>query len=424
MAQFRVGCVPYVNARPLVAVFDQPNEFVEVLYAVPSKLPAMLDSGEVDAILVSSIELLRRDDLLPVTEVGIMSNGPVMSVRMLSKVPLSEIKTLALDQSSMTSNMLAQVILAEQGVFPKVEEVPPVASDMLANHDACVLIGDRGFEADGTGLVDIDLGEAWTKMTGLPFVWALWLGKRDRPIRFSLLGQCLRLAYDLSGFSSLHLELDSGDYLALSEERRNRLIGLINDQSPRRKYVIESAVRRSTWSSEQVENYLSKGVRFFQRDADDALDKFTELIQKHKFASVRLPLEMRPDDLYDELSGFMPPAPKISNSSLVGITRKAKPLPGIDWVPFQSLEGMVRLALITNWDPIGVFGYPGTLDEYDNYVPEIVELLNQKASAQDMERSLRSLAESKMGVHLTENQLKINASTSKKLIDVASHFQN
>ena len=362
MAQFRVGCVPYVNARPLVAVFDQPNEFVEVLYAVPSKLPAMLDSGEVDAILVSSIELLRRDDLLPVTEVGIMSNGPVMSVRMLSKVPLSEIKTLALDQSSMTSNMLAQVILAEQGVFPKVEELPPVASDMLANHDACVLIGDRGFEADGTGLVDIDLGEAWTKMTGLPFVWALWLGKRDRPIRFSLLGQCLRLAYDLSGFSSLHLELDSGDYLALSEERRNRLIGLINDQSPRRKYVIESAVRRSTWSSEQVENYLSKGVRFFQRDADDALDKFTELIQKHKFASVRLPLEMRPDDLYDELSGFMPPAPKISNSSLVGITRKAKPLPGIDWVPFQSLEGMVRLALITNWDPIGVFGYPGTLD--------------------------------------------------------------
>ena len=81
MAQFRVGCVPYVNARPLVAAFDQPNEFVEVVYDVPSKLPALLDAGEVDAILVSSIELLRRDDLLPVAEVGIMSNGPVKSVR-------------------------------------------------------------------------------------------------------------------------------------------------------------------------------------------------------------------------------------------------------------------------------------------------------------------------------------------------------
>ena len=52
MAQFRVGCVPFVNARPLVAAFDAPNDWVEVVYDVPSKLPALLDSGEVDAILV------------------------------------------------------------------------------------------------------------------------------------------------------------------------------------------------------------------------------------------------------------------------------------------------------------------------------------------------------------------------------------
>ena len=111
-ARFRVGCVPYVNARPLVACFDQPNEFVEGVYDVPSRLPALLDSGEVDAILVSSIEYLRREDLVVIGEVGIMSNGPVASVRMLSKVPLEEIQTLALDESSMTSNMLAQIILA------------------------------------------------------------------------------------------------------------------------------------------------------------------------------------------------------------------------------------------------------------------------------------------------------------------------
>lgn len=275
-ARFRVGCVPYVNARPLVACFDQPNEFVEVVYDVPSRLPALLDSGEVDAILVSSIEYLRREDLVVIGEVGIMSNGPVASVRMLSKVPLREIQTLALDESSMTSNMLAQIILAERGVRPSLVTMEPDQAAMLAACDACVLIGDKGLEADGTGLVDIDLGAAWTELTGESFTWAVWLARADKfpeprwdeVDNFELLSRVLFMGMICCGFHGLHEFLDleaNPSYRRLSElrreERRAMVAVNVSETESRRKFVIDGACERSGWSPKMVEAYLSNNVR-------------------------------------------------------------------------------------------------------------------------------------------------------------------
>jgi predicted solute-binding protein len=298
-ARFRVGCVPYVNARPLVACFDQPNEFVEVVYDVPSRLPAMLDSGEVDAILVSSIEYLRRDDLVIAADVGIMSNGPVASVRMLSKVPLEKIQTLALDESSMTSNMLAQIILAERGVRPSLVTMEPDQGAMLTACDACVLIGDKGLEADGTGLVDVDLGAAWTELTGEGFTWALWLSRRDQfenPVWYERdqveqLALLLQYGYESSGFAWLH------EYMTVSgtrpllcdgpgedtwvrrdielKERSDRFEG-------RRDWIISEAATKSNWSELKTREYLTHNVRF-KLGGRSGLNKFAALLQKHGF---------------------------------------------------------------------------------------------------------------------------------------------
>lgn len=243
MPRFRLGCVPYVNARPLVDAFDQPDSEVEVTYDVPSRLPRLLDGGEVDAILVSSVEHLRRDDLQIVSRFGIMSEGPVASVRMLSKVPISEIRSLALDQSSMTSNLLAQLVLAEQNVFPKLNPFAPSVPEMLSDNDACVIIGDLGMEADGTGLIDIDLGAAWAEMTGLPFVWALWLGRIDS---------------DLSELNSL---LDNA-FQPISDE------------------LISRAAARSGWTKAQTRSYLENNVRF-DLPSGPSLDLFRALLKKH-----------------------------------------------------------------------------------------------------------------------------------------------
>ena len=176
---YTIGSVPYVNARPLVRYFEEePGRFpVEVRYDVPSRLPAMLDRREADAVMASSIESLLTPGRRIAGGLCIASRGPVLSVRLFSKPPIGEIRTLALDQSSLTSNSLAKVVLWERyGVRPDASPEPPVLSDMLANYDACVLIGDIGMRTDGSGLHVIDLGEEWTELTGLPFVWAAWIG--------------------------------------------------------------------------------------------------------------------------------------------------------------------------------------------------------------------------------------------------------
>ncbi|MEO7719704.1 MAG: hypothetical protein ABIY70_26155 [Capsulimonas sp.] len=59
-----------------------------------------------------------------------------------------------------------------------------------------------------------------------------------------------------------------------------------------------------------------------------------------------------------------------------------------DWTPFASQLGVIRLILIVDWDPIGVFGPPLALDEYDGYAPGILKLLHGGA---DVERLMDHL---------------------------------
>lgn len=164
---FKVGCVPYLNAKPLVRQFAElgSQSPVEVVFEVPSKLPQLLDSGDVQAILVSSIEAFRRPCRV-VSGVSISSQRAVKSVRLFSEVPFEQIKTLTLDPSSMTSNALAQIVLDE------LFDARPEVSD---HGQAQVLIGDAGMRHEGANFM-LDLGSAWLELTGYPFVWAVWLG--------------------------------------------------------------------------------------------------------------------------------------------------------------------------------------------------------------------------------------------------------
>ncbi|MEJ5171356.1 MAG: menaquinone biosynthesis protein [Fimbriimonadales bacterium] len=174
-----LGSIPFVNGAPLVHPFRRLGERspVRVVEALPSQLPCLLESGEAEAILVSSIDALRTPGRTVCGGVCIGTRGMVESVRLFSKVPFDRIETLAEDSSSMTSNALAKVILAEAyGVRPSTITFPPSLYTMLEACDACVLIGDVGMSADGSGLYVLDLGQAWVALTGLPFVWALCVG--------------------------------------------------------------------------------------------------------------------------------------------------------------------------------------------------------------------------------------------------------
>lgn len=177
MAEYRLGCVPYLNARPLIAPLEGDPKFA-IQYDPPSSLPALIESGEVHAAMVSSIFALQTPSARVAAGVSISSRGRVESVRLFSRVPFDGIQTLALDTSSLTSSALCRVILAERfGCEATTLDLEPNLELMLSSADAALLIGDPGMSAKPSDeLFVLDLGKAWEDMTGLPFVWALWIG--------------------------------------------------------------------------------------------------------------------------------------------------------------------------------------------------------------------------------------------------------
>jgi len=182
----RIGTVPYLNGRPLVRWFWDTEEGrtsgVEVGEAVPSLLARQLETGEVAAAMVSSIELFRKPGLTHAPGVGVIADGPVRSVRMFSRVPFDKIRSVALDTSSLTSVALLKILLTERyGLQPEYRAAAPDLGAMLKTADAALLIGDPGYRDYGDPSLHIlDLGEGWKALTGLPFVYALWIGWPER----------------------------------------------------------------------------------------------------------------------------------------------------------------------------------------------------------------------------------------------------
>jgi chorismate dehydratase len=111
---------------------------------------------------------------------AIASEGPVASVALFSTKPLDEVKTIAADTSSRTSAALLRILCFERfGIDPTFTPMAPDPAAMLRHHDAALIIGDPALFLDHeqSNLLKVDLGQEWTSMTGLPFVWAFWAGR-------------------------------------------------------------------------------------------------------------------------------------------------------------------------------------------------------------------------------------------------------
>lgn len=179
----RLGAVDYLNARPLVYGLEMRTDIFSLRFDVPSKCAALLHEGSIDVGMIPSIEYLRgRAPYLIVPGSGIISNGPVASVALFSTKPVTQIRSVAADTSSRTSNGLLRVLCYEAfGVDPSFVPMPPKIDEMLTACDAALLIGDPALYLDpaSRGLLKIDLGQEWTTLTGLPFVWAFWAGRPD-----------------------------------------------------------------------------------------------------------------------------------------------------------------------------------------------------------------------------------------------------
>jgi chorismate dehydratase len=192
----RLGSVPYLNARPLTAWFEEPGDGgrASVVVAVPSKLARMLQHGLLDVALVSSVEAFRGAGEAVVVGVSIAARGAVKSVRVFANKPWCDVRTLATDEGSLTSDALARIVLREMhGTDPECRPMDPDVPKMLSVCDAALVIGDAGMRPYSCAAA-LDLGEAWGALTGLPFVYAAWIARDRETARRA--GDMLRAARD------------------------------------------------------------------------------------------------------------------------------------------------------------------------------------------------------------------------------------
>jgi chorismate dehydratase len=171
----RVGSVSFLNAKPLIYGLDS-NDNLELELDVPSKLLDGLVEERYDVALLPVIDYQRLPGLRLLTAGGIGCDGPTLTVRIFSRVPIDEVQTLACDTDSHTSVALAQILLADHyGLSPRFVDLDE-ADD--APGTARLLIGDKVVcEEPPSFPHQLDLGGAWKAMTGLPFVFAAWMAR-------------------------------------------------------------------------------------------------------------------------------------------------------------------------------------------------------------------------------------------------------
>ena len=172
----RVGAVNYLNTKPLIHDLPRLAPQARLILDLPSRLADGLAAGSLDVALIPVIEFFQNPSYTIVSDAAIACRGPVLSVKLLSRVPVERIRSLALDEGSRTSIALARILLHERyDLSPDLEPLPIGASIGDTSADAVLLIGDRAIHSPGGPFAEVwDLGDEWCRWAGLPFVFAVW----------------------------------------------------------------------------------------------------------------------------------------------------------------------------------------------------------------------------------------------------------
>jgi predicted solute-binding protein len=167
-ASLRIGCVKYLNARPLIRGWEGKVDFDN-----PAALCRKLARAELDVALVSSFEFLRNPIYSIVDGVSISSDGAVYSVGVAHRDDIDAIKEIELDPASETSVNLLRGLLGERGLNPRLV----AGSEENLPDRARLLIGDQAirFRQEHSDFRFWDLGLEWKRLVDLPFVYATWL---------------------------------------------------------------------------------------------------------------------------------------------------------------------------------------------------------------------------------------------------------
>jgi predicted solute-binding protein len=208
VTKLRISIVQYLNTAPLVWGFTNGplQGKYDLSFTVPSQCSEDLRTGRADVAIIPAIEYQRIDNLVILPDMAIASKRQVRSLLIISKKPIEQVKSFALDQSSRSTQALTRILCAEKWkIAPKFFEAEPDLAGMLARADAALLIGDPalrislGIEKDSQigaegesicpaatlGITSsellyvYDVACEWRSLTELPAVLAVWAARPD-----------------------------------------------------------------------------------------------------------------------------------------------------------------------------------------------------------------------------------------------------
>ena len=188
LKKIKVGAVSYLNTKPLLyGINHHPvSKQIELIEDYPSNIAQLLIDDKIDLGLIPVASIPRLREHYIITDFCIGANGPVASVCIFSEVPVEAIQRVYLDYQSKTSVNLAKILLKEYWK-KEIETIDAKGEDFrnqIKGTTAGVIIGDRALEQRTKSTYIYDLGEAWKKYTGLPFVFAAWVANKKLPLEF------------------------------------------------------------------------------------------------------------------------------------------------------------------------------------------------------------------------------------------------
>jgi len=173
----RIACVSYLNSRPLVEGLDQ-DPSIELFYDVPARLIHRMTTGLADVALLPVIDLLRINNPQIIESSGIGCDGPTLTVRLFSRSPLEETRRVAVDPDSHTSVVLSKIIFQKR--FGLIPDYVALKDANQSPRETLLLIGDKVICDQPADMpFQLDLGQAWKELTGLPFVFAIWAAREN-----------------------------------------------------------------------------------------------------------------------------------------------------------------------------------------------------------------------------------------------------
>ena len=270
----RIAAVQFLNTVSLIEGLGTWNG-CELIKAVPSKIAAMLTDNHADVGLASIVDAAKPENDLALIPAGMIGcDGPTLTVRLFSSVPIDQITRVHADTDSHTSVMLADVLLRElHGIHAEFVEFDARERMSIAQGRAIepdeawpetlLLIGDK-VVVDSPPAVryphQIDLGEAWHTLTGLPFVYACWMCRRA----------------------------DLGSTMINEAAAMLERVRLRNDQ--RLDWLVTREAKAHHWPADLARTYLGQLLSFtVDERARQAVELFFDKLRTHNLCNTRPP---------------------------------------------------------------------------------------------------------------------------------------